>query len=258
MKRSLHLSFLTVIITSFIFLNCSNGQSVVFSEDFSGFTTGTHSSPSTYDYSASLDSKTVEPGWTGYKVYSAGGEIKMGTASVPGWIKTPSVDLSGTNGTAILSFDISRWPDDETSVQVYLNDTPIGYPLEPDDEFQTIEFSLAEAGSSCSIKFESLSERFYLDNIRILNENVTYITNYETDENILIYPNPAHDYINLKNLTEYNKLDIIDLSAKVVRTLHLYGNNNVQLSLSGIPAGFYIIEVSGSKRIVTSVLIKND
>ncbi len=119
MKRSLLIrrsAVIFLLVTSGLILK---GQQVVFSEDFSGFTTGTHTTPSTSDISGSLDSRTGIPGWTGSKVYSAGGEIKMGTSSLTGWIETPSVNLA--QGDLILKFDISCWPGDASTVQVYLN-----------------------------------------------------------------------------------------------------------------------------------------
>lgn len=256
MKRSLHLLFLAVAIIS---LNYSqlHGQSLVFSEDFSGFTTGTHSSPSTYDQSESLDTKTSESGWTGYKVYSAGGEIKIGTAGVNGWIKTPLVDLTGLSGTAILRFDIARWPDDATIVQVYLNESPLGDPLEPTDEFQTVELSLADAGLSCCIKFESLSKRFYLDNIQISDENVTYITNYDQSQTrIIIYPNPVSDLICFENTTGYNKLYIYNITGRLIRTYQTGNRDNLRIRLSGIPCGTYIIRFTGFQKVFTSRIIK--
>ena len=256
MKRPLLLLFLAVAIT---LLNSSQlpGQSLVFSEDFSGFTTGTHSSPSTYDQSESLDTKTSEPGWTGYKVYSAGGEIKIGTAGINGWITTPLVDLTGVTGTAMLRFDISRWPDDATIVQVYLNGSPLGDPLEPLDEFQTVELSLTDAGSSCSIRFESLSKRFYLDNIQISDDNVTYITNYDQSQTrIRIYPNPAFDLVCFENTTGYNKLDIYDITGRLIRTYQTGDRDYLQIGLSGIPRGTYIIRFTGLQGIFTSRIIK--
>jgi len=259
MKRSLHLFSLAVSIS---LLSCSpylSGQSVVFSEDFSGFTTGTHSSPSTYDQSGSLDSKTTEPGWTGFKVYSAGGEIKLGTANVPGWIKTPAIDIFGIGGTAILRFDISRWPDDAAIVQVYLNDSPLGDPLEPTNEFETVELPLANVVSTASIKFESLAKRFYLDNVQIATQNLTYITNHDQQKmQVIIYPNPASDIINIENLNGYTSIEIVDINGRVVKSYHLNDKNILQISLSAFPSGIYIIRIISPQKIFSSRLIKYD
>jgi len=257
MKKSLHLLCLAVTITLLNFVQFTNGQSVVFSEDFSGFTTGTHSSPSTYDQSGSLDTKTGDPGWTGYKVYSAGGEIKLGTADIPGWIETPAIDISGLGGTAILRFDISRWPDDATIVQVYLNDSPLGDPLEPIDEFQTEELSLGDAGLTCSIKFESLSDRFYLNNVQIIEKNVTYITNLSYhQEQIKIYPNPASDIIHFEKISGYNKLEIFDIHGNMLRSYSLDDRENLRISISGLPSGIFIIRITSPHRVFTSRIIR--
>ena len=64
------------------------------SEDFSGFTDGTHATPGSTDISVTLNSYTQEPGWSGLKVFSAGGEIKLGSSSAAGYIITPTLVLS--------------------------------------------------------------------------------------------------------------------------------------------------------------------
>jgi hypothetical protein len=257
MEKSLLLIIMTVSISSLFCSSDLSGQSVVFSEDFSGFATCTHSSPSPYDQSSSLDSKTSEPGWTGSKVYSAGGEIKLGTADVPGWIETPSIDLTGYEGIPLLKFDISRWPDDATTVQVSLNGSPLGDPFSPTDEFQTVDLPLTDAGSTARIKFESLSKRFFLDNVLITAQNVTYITKVDQQHlQIQIYPNPACDIIHLENIFGYNRLDIRDMAGRIIKSAILDGRNKLEFSLTGIPPGIYLIIFISDTGCYSSRLIK--
>lgn len=242
MKKSLLLISMTVYISFLCYPPDLIGQSVVFSEDFSGFTTGTHTTPSTYDESGSLDTKTSDPGWSGYKVYSAEGEIKLGTASIPGWIETPSIDLAGLQGTAFLRFDISRWPDDATSVQVYLNGSPLGESFAPADEFQTVDLPLTDAGSTGKIKFESLSKRFFLDNVQVIAQNVTYITkDNQPYRQVKIFPNPFCDIIHFENLFGYNRLEIRDINGRIIKSAEIEGRDKLEFYLTGIPPGIYIV-----------------
>jgi hypothetical protein len=257
MKKSLLLIIMTVSICYLSHWPALNGQSVVFYEDFSGFTTGTHSSPSTYDQSGTLDTRTSEPGWSGYKVYSAEGEIKLGIADVPGWIETPSIDLDGYDGIPVLRFDISRWPDDATIVQVYLNDSPLGDPLEPSDEFQTVDMVLTDAGSTAKIKFESVSKRFYLDNVLIIAQNVTYITKSDQPyKQVKIYPNPFCDIIHFENIIGYNRLEIRDMNGRIVKSSPIAGRDKLKLELTCIHPGIYLVRFISDYGFYSSRIIK--
>jgi hypothetical protein len=52
-------------------------STVVLSENFDGFTAGSLSSPSGTDVSATMDTYTQTTGWSGTKVYQAGGAVKL-------------------------------------------------------------------------------------------------------------------------------------------------------------------------------------
>jgi hypothetical protein len=257
MKKSLLLTRLAVsVFISFIMLHLS-GQSVVFTENFSGFTTGTHSSPSTYDNSGTLDTKTAVPGWTGFKIYSAGGEIKLGTSDVPGWIETPLIDLSGYEGDILIEFDISRWPDDAAIVQVSLNGSPLGNTIAPADEFQTVEIPLTEGTTTAKIKFESLAKRFFLDNLRIIVQNVTSAgTHNSLQSRVKAYPNPAGDLINIDNLNGISRLEIININGRVMKSIDLSETERVVLTLNDFSPGIYIIKFFSGRSTFTSRFVK--
>ncbi len=257
MKSSLLFSRLASAILVLSVTHNLSAQNVVFSEDFSGFTTGSHSSQPSYDYSGVLDSKTAVPGWTGFKIYSAGGEIKLGTADVPGWIETPLIDLSGYEGDLFVRFDISRWPDDDAIVQVSLNGSPLGTALTPNNEFQTIELPLTDGITSAKIKFESLAKRFFLDNIQIVAQYPTRVQNpFLLPAGARVYPNPAGNLIAIENLLGYNRLEISDLNGRVLRSTDLSGKDKVKIPLTGLPPGIYIMRFVSVKSVYTTRLIK--
>lgn len=150
-------------------------QTTVISEDFSGFTTGTHDSPSTSDISASLDTYTQTPGWTGLKIYSAAGEIKVGSSSALGYIITPTIDLSANGGAATIKLKIQCWttcgdgaqvqvlhaPDGTTFTQVGSNFTPTSTKTE-------ITAELTAGGTvNSKIKITTTVKRSYFDDIII-------------------------------------------------------------------------------------------
>ena len=254
MKRSLLIRRSAVVF----FLLCSGfflkGQQVVFSEDFSGFTTGTHTTPSTSDISGSLDSRTAIPGWTGLKVYSAGGEIKLGTSSITGWIETPSVNLA--QGDLILKFDISCWPGDASTVQVYLNGTPMGNVISPSENFQRMTIPVPAGSASGKFKFEGLTKRFFLDNITVEKGNISsIILAGQSCRKLLIYPNPASDFVRIKNDGLSGKIEIADISGRIVKVIDQSGMDIYEISLEGFPSGIYIIRFISGRIIYTSRLI---
>lgn len=234
-----------------------SAQTVIFSEDFTGFSTGTHSSPSTYDLSASLDTKTTVPGWTGYKVYSAGGEIKLGTADIPGWIETPEISLAGYEGDLFVKFDIASWPDDASSVRVLLNGSQIGETISPSGEFQSVEIPMPVGISSCKIKFESLAKRFYLDNIRVVAQYPTGIKIAASEKvEIRVYPNPATDIVVIDNILFYDRLEVLSISGRLIESVELPDNMSIEYSMSGYNQGVYLFRFLSQSTVFTVKVTK--
>jgi hypothetical protein len=137
-------------------------------EDFSGFTAGTHASPNSIDISSSLDTYTNTSGWTGLKIYSAGGEIKLGSSSTDGYIITPTIDLSA-GGT--LEFDYAKWSSDDPMLQIFhaadgVNFVQLGSDIAATTDFQAHSVEITGGTASSKIKIGG-TERIYLDNIVI-------------------------------------------------------------------------------------------
>jgi hypothetical protein len=257
MKRSLLLSRSSYSILFLCIGLIVNGQTVLFYENFSGFTSGSHSLPSTSDVSAVLDLRTQSPGWTGSKIYSAGGEIKIGTSDITGWIETPLIDLSGYEDAIVLKFDISGWPGNTSSIQVSVNGFSLGDPITPSDEYRTIEMPIMSGIASGKIKFESLAKRFFLDNIMVTTKIITSTqTLKEGLIPVSIFPNPAKDVITFSNLKAYKLLEISDLNGMIRKTLKLDGTNVLEVLLVDLQPGIYIVRFSSDRGSIVSRIIK--
>jgi hypothetical protein len=244
-----------------LFLLCSYqvsyGQNVVFSENFSGFTFGNHTKPLTSDASGDLDAKTQTPGWSGSKIYSAGGEIKLGTLELTGWIETPLITFSGYEGELTLKFDICRWPGDATNVQVLLNGIQIGSTITPTDEFKSVEIPVTSGVSSGKIKFEALSKRFFIDNVAIVCQGVTYSRELpEEPDNVVIFPNPVHDLVVISDAGKYEILEIIDIFGRIYKTIGINETERIEVSLADLPSGTYYFRFISGKRIKVFSIIK--
>lgn len=68
-------------------------QTVAINEDFGYMSDGTADSPDSKDVSKSLDNYMQQDGWTGSRVYQAGGSVKMGGSGLDGSMTTPTLNL---------------------------------------------------------------------------------------------------------------------------------------------------------------------
>jgi hypothetical protein len=147
---------------------------VVLSENFDGFTAGTIKSPSSTDISSSLDTYTQTKGWSGTKVYQAGGAVKLASSSAVGSLSTPAMDLSSNGGKFLVSFKASAWwPSDSKNVILSVNGVEaVTVPDLPNDSvlvaFGPIEVS---GGTSQTVltfsSFQAAKGRVFLDSLVI-------------------------------------------------------------------------------------------
>lgn len=147
----------------------------VLSEDFAKFTAGQpNASPDGTDKSATLDALTQTAGWTGLKIYQAGGSVKVGTSSVLGYIVTPAINLSANGGQFNLSFKAMAWSGDASTLKIYVNDvlanTLTGLNNDATYTFKPFSVDLTGGNSTTKIKFEGTQAakgRFFLDDLVI-------------------------------------------------------------------------------------------
>ena len=173
MKKSLFKKSLVLLMIMMGGIFGLRAQTVIFSEDFSGFVDST-----TTDLSNTLDTYTSVPGWTGNKVNQSYGKVKVGASSSKGWLQTPTIDLSGNGGYFTLEFDAEAWYHDSTTIIVYVGTTSYQVTgLDNSGNYGTYgHFSLSLSGgtSNSYIRFEgkqASKARFFLDNVVISQNN---------------------------------------------------------------------------------------
>lgn len=145
----------------------------VLSENFDNFTAGSpNSNPSSTDVSGNLDYFTQSLGWTGTKIYQAGGSVKIGSSLLPGNITLPKLDLSADKGEFTLLFDAMAWNGDDTNMSINIDGNLLHSvtDLNNDESYTFKSYSIPfKVGSkSTSIQFESNRKskaRFFIDNV---------------------------------------------------------------------------------------------
>lgn len=161
-----------------VYTKTIGSATTIFSENFDGFAAGTpdggaHST----DVSASLNTYTQTSGWTGNKVYQAGGTAKMGGGSALGYITTPAIDLSGADIT--LDFKAMAWSGDATELKVFLDNNLIYTATGLNNTDYTLSpYSTTITGGTTNskIRFEAKqtsSARFFIDDVVIAGKPST-------------------------------------------------------------------------------------
>ena len=146
---------------------------VVLNENLDAFTEGSVDSPGTVDIASFLSGKLSKllPDWKGTKVYEAGGCLKMtGGGSYSSYLQTPRLDLKtgNSNGIVRISFRAKAVADygDMISCEVGSSLNKVSFMPE-DGEWHTFSFISEKGSVSTTIKFYSLLEGFFIDDIKV-------------------------------------------------------------------------------------------
>lgn len=130
------------------------------------------------DIGEMLDNYTDNPGWTGYKVYTAAGQsVKIGTSNESGYITSPELELGPT---ITVVFNAKNWigsaGSDGSSVIVSCGDVSQTIPLTDTPTDYTV---VLRGCSSKNVKLAMTApkKRFYVFNVSIYNGDLTAKTN---------------------------------------------------------------------------------
>ena len=220
-----------LIIAILLIGNTTDTKAQVLFENFDLVTDST-----TTDISASLDTYTAVPGWTGSKVYQSTGKMKLGTSTIKGFIATPALDLSGNGGNFTIRFKARKWTVDQSQIKVFVNTTE--YLVTGLNNTDMAEFTVVASGGTAAtvIKFESFQaagSRFFIDDIEI----------FQSTDPVLIFTPSALSF----GGTELNGNVSLPIT---VRGANLTAGQNISVSVAG--AGFSTTTTTLSANTVMS------
>lgn len=223
--------FSALIIAILLIGNTTDTKAQVLFENFDLVTDST-----TTDISASLDTYTAVPGWTGSKVYQSTGKMKLGTSTIKGFIATPALDLSGNGGNFTIRFKARKWTVDQSQIKVFVNTTE--YLVTGLNNTDMAEFTVVASGGTTAtvIKFESFQaagSRFFIDDIEI----------FQSTDPVLIFTPSALSF----GGTELNGNVSLPIT---VRGANLTAGQNISVSVAG--AGFSTTTTTLSANTVMS------
>ena len=79
-----------------------------------------------------------------------------------------------------------------------------------------------------------------------------------TDLNYIVYPNPFTDYttIELSDAFQIQRIDLIDINGRTVRTIDNINSNSVTIHRENLPSGIYFIRIQSDHTYVEKVIIR--
>jgi hypothetical protein len=95
---------------------------------------------------------------------------------------------------------------------------------------------------------------FTIDNYLGLFNNINQYNNDSKNENnLLIYPNPTSNYINIYSEKKIKKYTISDITGNKINNLEIYNN---QIDVSTLSTGMYFIEIETDEGVAVKRFVK--
>jgi hypothetical protein len=150
------------------------------------------------------------------------------------------------------------------SLNVKVNGTGSSYAAGgPEASYETIKANSSVIDNEIRILAPPLSVTYFLvdsgQKQLAINETITPNSTpmVTKDDKIVIYPNPARDKIEIKDIPDdYKTLEIQNMEGQLVYATLINGkdNNNLNVDLS-LPPGFYLVNLKGDGKKITKKLI---
>lgn len=185
-------------------------ENMILSEDFSKFTKGDATTPSNSDISAQLDANMQTTGWSGSKVYHAGGMCKLGLSITAGYLATPDMTFPSKFTLTLDAQDYVTAAGKADGGILYV--ALCGYDGNGDPQFikkETIEltptltnyvFEFEGGGANQFIEIGNESKRALIDNINIAKQG-DQIPEEKVFENITKTDNTGEDGVTTYEVT---------------------------------------------------------
>lgn len=111
----------------------------------------------------------------------------------------------------------------------------------------------------------SKNNRHFCLTIRLKNTDVIFknsiannLTLSKENKGLKVFPNPAHDYINISGLNEAkaSTINIIDNSGKIIHAQQTKNVSMFKINISDLKSGIYFIQISGGDKVSSEKIIK--
>ena len=138
-----------------------------------------------------------------------------------------------------------------------------------DDVLEPSQYMKSDTWQQFSIDIiASSNASFFILEVRTYQNSITYLDDFVFKENvatydseeklspIIIYPNPAHDYLIISNIQNLQHIDIQGLTGMTLWSSNFSGEQTVTIPVSEFREGLYLIRIFTSDKIITRNFIK--
>lgn len=119
---------------------------------------------------------------------------------------------------------------------------------------QTFYFSHDKVGN----RIRRIPETYLVRQLKLTDENDLNYENINDDVAVSIGPNPTVDILYIKfksNIELSGRIKLISSSGRLIK--NIFVKQSVELDMSGLPVGSYILIISGDNYNYSKILIKN-
>ena len=95
------------------------------------------------------------------------------------------------------------------------------------------------------VNFQDYTYTYYVSDSTIYNNwlnGTTNIKTFDKNKQIFVYPNPAENYIVINNLSDNNRVKILDITGKVLFNVDAKNNDKVQIDITSLKSGVYFVK----------------
>lgn len=148
------------------------------SDDFSAMENGSYAAAlEDNDLADSLDIYMNERGWTGSNVYDAGGYVQIGRYGVGGQLTTPSINLSGNDGTFTVKYTVRAYANRSMNYNLIVADSLTGEQLSKErfklTSTPTVVYRVFHCGTTkTTLSFTTTNERLFIDELKVARGEV--------------------------------------------------------------------------------------
>jgi len=119
------------------------------------------------------------------------------------------------------------------------------YPTSP------FEFEYVVPVNTTSIQVQTMLGNevgiYYFDDLEFSIDNTLSMNTIKLNNEVVLFPNPTHDFVNIKLASSDKKMKhirIIDISGRIITQYTLEHTNNLKLNTNNLENGIYIIQVT--------------
>ena len=166
--------------------------------------------------------------------------------------------VDNSSGTAAFTdtgytFEFNQWYD--CKIVIDFANSNIDYYLDNTLIFNAPTWTAATKVGNLAITNDNYEGSAYFDEISYFDPS---LQTSQFSENILsVFPNPTKDIVNVSNTSaSINSIEVTDLNGRVVKTVNAIDASNVQVNISDLSSGVYMMKIVSDQGTTTKKVIK--